>query len=170
MEHPDIASQYAASPQPRPDTPAHFDQASQSVSPESLADALASMFRSSATPPFSDLVGNLFGQSSPQQRADALNHLVQALGPLAATVGGAGVLGSLLGGLVQGSSAPRITPEQAAQIPSGEVSQLAARAEQHNPAIIDRLGSFYAQHPTVVKTLGATALAVALGHLRQRQH
>jgi hypothetical protein len=166
MEQRDIASQYAASPQPRPETPAHFDQISQSTPPESLGDALASMFRSNATPPFGDLVGNLFSQSNPQQRADALNHLVQALGPAAATLGGAGILGRLLGG-DQGQGAPRISPEQVSEIPASEVAQLASRAEQHNPGVVDRVGSFYAQHPALVKTLGAAALAVAMGHLRR---
>jgi hypothetical protein len=111
-------------------------------------------------------VGNLFSQSSPEQRADALNHLVQALGPAAATVGGVGILGRLLGGLGE-AGAPRLSPEQVSQIPASEVAQLAARAEQHNPGVIDRLGSFYAQHPTLVKTLGDAALAVAMGHLRR---
>jgi hypothetical protein len=169
MEQPDILSMYASSPRPRPDTPAHFDQVTQDTPRESLGGALASMFRSNATPPFSDMVTSLFDQSNPQQRADVLNHLVQALGPAASTAGGAGILGKLLGGLAPSSDPPRITAEQAAQISADDVTQLAAHAEQRNPSIVDRLGSFYAQHPSVVKTLGAAALAVALGHLRRRQ-
>lgn len=165
--NPEIARQYATSAQPQPETPEHFEQAAQSESPDSLGNALSSMFRSDATPPFGNMVASLFGQSNPQQRADVLNHLVQALGPAAASVGGAGILGQLLGGAQPGNP-PRITPEQAAQVSANDVSQLAAHAEQHNPSVIDRLGSFYAQHPTVVKTLGAAALAVALGHLRRR--
>jgi hypothetical protein len=165
MQAPDIG-QYAASPQPGPQTPAHFDQASQNSSPQSMGDALASMFRSSATPPFGELVASLFGSSSPQQRADVLNHLLQALGP-AAAAGGSGVVGQLLGALTRGGTQP-ISPEQAAQISPGDVSALAAHAQAHNPSVVDRLGSFYAQHPGVVKTLGAAALAVALGHLQRR--
>jgi hypothetical protein len=165
MEQPDT---YGGSASARSDIPAHFDEASQNASPDTLGDALASMFRSNATPPFSEMVGSLFGQSNPEQRADVLNHLVQALGPAAATLGGAGILGRLLGRLTPGSSAPRITPEQAAQVSANDVTQLAAHAEQHNPSIVDRLGSFYAQHPTLVKTLGAAALSIALGHLRRR--
>jgi hypothetical protein len=164
MERPDT---YGGS-QPRPDIPAHFDEASQSASPDILGDALASMFRSNATPPFSEMVGSLFGQSNPQQRADVLNHLVQALGPTATTAGGAGILGRLLGGLAPSSSVPRITPEQAAEVSANDVTQLAAHAEQRNPSVVDRLGSFYAQHPGVVKTLGAAALAIALGHLKRK--
>jgi len=168
MEQADIVNQYANSAQPRPETPAHFDQVTQSTSAESLGSALAAMFRSSSTPPFGDMVGSLFGESSPQQRADVLNHLTQVLGPAAATAGGAGILGKLLGGAQRASAAPGITAEQAAQVPPSEVTQLATRAEQHNPSVVDRLGSFYAQHPQLVKTLGAAALAVALGHMRRR--
>lgn len=164
MEQPEFAQPSGEVP-PQPE--AHFDEAAQSEPPESLGGALASMFRSDATPPFGSLVGSLFGQSNPQQRADVLNHLVQALGPAAASLGGTGILGQLLGGK-SGSPAP-ITPEQAAQVSANDVSQLASHAEQHNPSVVDRLGSFYAQHPTVVKTLGAAALAVTLGHLRRNK-
>jgi hypothetical protein len=52
-----------------------------------------------------------------------------------------------------------MTPEQ--------VQQIAAQAEQHNPGIVDRMGDFYAEHPTLVKTLGGAALAIALGHMAQ---
>jgi len=167
QQQPDFVSQYAASPQPRPETPAHFDQASQSASPENLGAALASMFRSNATPPFGEIVSSLFGSSNPQQRAEVLTHLTQALGPAAATAGGAGVLGQLLGALGQGDS-QRITPEQAAQVSPSDAGTLAAHAERQDPSVVDRLGSFYARHPQVVKTLGAAALAIALGHLRRR--
>lgn len=161
--HPDVPGA-----QPQPEAATQFDEATQRSSPESLGNALASMFRSNATPPFGDMVGSLFGQSSPQQRADALNHLVQALGPAAASLGGAGILGRLLGGVNPADPATRITPEQAAQVSANDVSQLAAHAEQRNPSVIDRMGAFYSQHPTVVKTLGAAALAIALGHMRRK--
>jgi hypothetical protein len=34
-----------------------------------------------------------------------------------------------------------------------------------DPAIMDKAASFYAQHPTLVKALGATALALLLSRI-----
>jgi hypothetical protein len=88
-------------------------------------------------------------------------------GLLSSLAGGA--LGNLggLGGLLGGGSQPQVTPEQASQMTPEQVQQIAAQAEQHNPGIVDRMGDFYAEHPTLVKTLGGAALAIALGHMAQ---
>ena len=162
----DLLNRYTGTPQPQADTPAHFDEAAQSSSVESLGSALSSMFRSDATPPFGQLVGSLFDRSNPEQRAGVLNHLVEALGPGAAGVGG-GILGKILGNTGSSGAAPSVTPEQASKLSPSEVTTLAAHAEQHDPSVVDRVGTFYAAHPTLVKSLGGLALAVALGHLRK---
>jgi hypothetical protein len=167
MQLSDIVNRYATSPQPQAETPAHFDEAARASSTESMGGALTSMFRSNSTPPFGEMVGSLFGQSSAEQRAGVLNHLVQSLGPAATTAGG-GILGKLFGQSAPGASPPSITPAQASQVSASDVAQLAAHAEQKNPGVVDSVGSFYAQHPTLVKTLGAAALAVALGHMRKQ--
>jgi hypothetical protein len=167
MQLSDIVNRYATSSQPQAETPAHFDEATRATSAESLGGALSSMFRSSSTPPFGEMVGKLFGESSPEQRAGVLNHLAQSLGPAATTACG-GVLGRLLGTQSAAAAAPSITPAQASQVSPGDVAQVAAHAEQQNPSVVDKVGSFYAQHPTLVKTLGAAALAVALGHMRKQ--
>lgn len=163
----DILDRYVGSPQPQADTGAHFDQAAATASPGQLGTALSSMFRSDATPPFAQLIGNLFNNSNPQQQAGVLNQLVQALGPAATSAGAGGILSQILGGAVPSSGVPNITPEQASQLSPADVTKLASHAEQHNPSVVDSLGSFYAQHPTLVKSLGGMALAVALGHLRR---
>jgi hypothetical protein len=49
------------------------------------------------------------------------------------------------------------------------VQQLAAHAEKANPSIVDSLSSFYAQHGTLMKTLGGAALTVALAKVAERQ-
>jgi hypothetical protein len=77
---------------------------------------------------------------------------------------GGGALGNLLGGNQQ---QPHVTPEQAAQVSPEQVQEIAAKAEQHNPGIVDRMGDFYSQHPDLVKAIGGAALAVALGHIAQ---
>ena len=108
------------------------------------------------------MVGNLFNQSNPQQQAGVLNQLVQAIGPGALSGVAGGILGRVLGG---GQTPGTITPQQASQFSPNDVTAIAAHAQQQDPSIVDRVGSFYAQHPTLVKTLGAVTLSAVMGHL-----
>lgn len=176
----DILQQYgggAAAPQGNVDD--HFDEVSRQVPQEHLGSGLAAAFRSDATPPFPQMIGGLFGQSNPNQQAGLLNQLMQSLGPMAMTGAAGGILGKLLGaggaaaptsGTLSGSAAtPAITPAQASTLSPADVGTLAAHAEQQDPSIVDRVGSFYAQHPTLVKSLGAVALSAILGHLRSQR-
>jgi len=164
----DILGEYGKSPQPQGDTPAHFDAVAAEASPSSLGSALTSMFRSNSTPPFGQTVGNLFGQSNPQQQAGILNQIIQSLGPAALGAAG-GVLSRVLGAQTPSSGAlPTVTPAQASQLSPADVTGLATHAEQANPSIVDTAGSFYAQHPALVKTLGVAALAVVMGHMQQK--
>lgn len=163
----DILKQYADPNNLQPDrVNAHFDEVAQQSNPNDLGGALASAFRSDATPPFGQIVGNLFGNSNPQQRAGILNQIIQSVGAggLASVAGG--VLGQVLGNAGASGAAPTITPEQASQISPADAAAIAAHAEKQNPSIVDRAGEFYAQHPTLVKSLGAAALAVVLGKMR----
>jgi hypothetical protein len=73
---------------------------------------------------------------------------------------------SSLAGLVRGGN--NVTPEQANQIPPETVQQLAEHAEKHNPSIVDQASEFYAQHPTLVKALGAGSLALIMSRLSRR--
>lgn len=94
-----------------------------------------------------------------------LNQLVASLGPgpLSQLAGG-GVLTGLLGG-----GAKAITPEQAQEVSPDLVQQLASHAEKSDPSVVDKASAFYAQHPTLVKTLGGAALSIALTKLAQRR-
>ena len=165
----DILNQYAGSARPQTDTNTHFDEAARQTSPGDLGSAISAMFRSDATPAFGQMVGGLFDRSNPQQQAGMLNQILQSLGPGALGAAG-GVLGSLLGtsGAAAGS-VPTITPEQASQLTPEQVQEIAAHAEHHDPSIVDRLGAFYAAHPTLVQSLGAAALAIGLSHLQSRR-
>jgi hypothetical protein len=140
-----------------------YQRAAETVPSSHLADALSEAFRSGQTPPFNQMVGSLFANSSPDQRAGILNHLMGAVGP--------GALGSLalgsLGGLLRGANA-NVSPEQAKQVSPEDVQQLAARAEQQNPSIIDHASQFYSQHPKLVQALGAGSLALIMSHLSKR--
>jgi hypothetical protein len=145
-----------------------FDQVVQAAPQSTLANGLAAAFQSNQTPPFGQMVGQLFGQSNNQQRAGILNTLIAAAGPaiLSQVLQGRG--GSGLGGLLGGGQS-QVTPEQAAQIPPDAVEQIASQAEQKDPSVIDRASEFYAQHPTLVKTIGGGALAIALAKIAQNQ-
>ncbi len=62
----------------------------------------------------------------------------------------------------------QVTPEEAERIPPDTVRRLASAAEKQDPSVVDKISQFYAQHPTVVKALGAGALGSALSKLTGR--
>lgn len=154
-----------------------FDQLAQNAPTSALADGLAAAFRSDQTPDFGQMAANLFSNSGNQQRAGILNTLIQAAGPalisqvLARGDGGGASSGSGLGsiiGLLTGGQ-QEVTPEQAAQVSPEAVQHLAEQAQTKDPSIIDRVSDFYAEHPTLIKTLGTAALTIALAKIAQRQ-
>jgi hypothetical protein len=141
-----------------------FDQVAQNAPRASMAQGVTEALRSDQTPPFSQMVSQLFDKSDPTQRAGMLNQMLRGIGPgvLSSIAGGA------LGNLFRGNEAPAaITPEQAAQMTPEQVRQIAEDAERHNPSIVDRMGDFYAEHPTLVKTIGGAALAIVLGRVAE---
>jgi hypothetical protein len=157
-----------------------FERATQSAPREAVAHGVTQALRSDQTPPFPQMVGQMFGQSNPNQQASMLNQLIAAAGPSLIGMlsgrggagnmgGGLGNLGGMLGNLLGGASGgqPQITPEQASQLSPEQVQEIAQKAEQENPGVVERMGDFYAEHPNVVKGLGAAALAIALGHMAQ---
>lgn len=185
----DLLQQYnGADPQRAPDTVNDdFDQLAQNAPPNALADGLAAAFRSDQTPAFGNMVSQMFANGNGQQRASILNTLLRTVGPtvlaqvlargggggggLAGLLGGGGGggLAGLLGGL-GGGGTPEVTPEQAAQVSPEEVAQIAEQAEREDPSIIERVSDFYARQPTLVKTLGAAALTIALAKIADRQY
>lgn len=165
----DILDQYAhPNAAPTADTEAHFDRAAAEASPDDLSRGIATALRSDATPPFGQSVGKLFSQSNPQQQAGLLNQLVQALGSGALSGVAGGILGRIVGETPAGAAPPPITPTQASQLSPDEVTSLATHAQSQDDSIVDKLSSFYAQHPTLVKSIGVAGLAIALGHMRQQ--
>ena len=154
----DILSRYtnpASAPTPSPED---IDHVTQAVSPDVLGKGISAALTSDQTPPMGSLVDQLFCASSPTQRAGLINQLISSLG-----AGGGGILGTLL------SHTPTepVTPEQASTIDPQQVQQAVTQAQQTDPSLGDTLGQFYAQHPTLVKTLGGAALAIALGRISQ---
>jgi hypothetical protein len=151
----DVLQQYRGAPVSAPPqkVSADFDNVAQAAPPATLANGLAAAFRSPTTPDFPQMIAQLFGQSNGAQQAGILNHLMQS----AAAAG--------LAVPPQGSS---LTPQQAQQVSPEAVQKLAQQVEARDPSIIDKASEFYAQHPTLMKGLGAVALAVVMSHVSRR--
>lgn len=148
-----------------------FHQVAQNAPPDLLTQGLSAMFRSDQTPPFAQMAGQLFGQANAGQQAGMLNQMLSGIGPtllssLAGGAGGAG-LASLLGQITQGGRAA-ITPDQVSQLTPEQVQLIAGHAERHNPGVIDQMSGFYAEHPTLVKTVGGAALSIVLAKMAER--
>ena len=146
-----------------------FDQMAQAAPQPAIADGLAEAFRSDQTPPFGQMLAQLFGQSDGPQRANILNTLIATLGPtimsqVLTRSGGSGLAGIL------GSGQRQVTPEQAAEIAPETIGQVAEEAERRDPSIIDSISNIYAQQPTLIKTLGGAALTIALAKIASRQY
>jgi hypothetical protein len=161
-----VLKQYSGNAAPNTaDATQHFDQVAQAAPPNVLAEGLSAVFKSDQTPAFGNLVSGLFSQSTGDQKAGVLNQLLSSVGPGAlAQLAGGGALASLLGG-----GATQVTPEQAQNISPELVQQLANHAEKADPSIVDKASAFYAQHTTLVKTLGGAALSIALAKVAERQ-
>jgi len=138
-----------------------YDNVAKSIPSGTLANGLSHAFRSEETPPFEQMLSGLYGQSNPDQKAGALNQLLGSLGPEASQM-----LSSLgLGGLAGATAGAAVTPHQAQQISPEAVQTLARQAATKDPSIMDRAAAFYAQHPTLVKSIGAGALAIMMSRI-----
>ncbi len=139
----------------------HIDAVTREAPKDELGRGVAEAFRSDETPPFSDMVGSLFEKASPEQRTAMLNAIVEKLGPGAL----AGVAGGALAGH-EGANTPSILLDKASQISPRDVRDVVSTAAAGEPGLMDRMGQFYAEHPDLVKTLGAGALAVVLAKMK----
>jgi len=154
-----------AAAQPAPDVHAHFDQAVQAAPTSVIAEGLTAAFNSDKTPAFAQMLSTLFNNSSGDQKAGMINQLLSSVAPgaLSQVLSGAGLAGIL------GAGKTQLTPDQAQKLSPEAVQQLATHAQNSNPSIVETVSSFYAQHPTLVKTLGGTVLSVALAKVAERQ-
>lgn len=118
--------------------------------------------RSDQTPPFGDMVDQLFGNSNSGQQAGVLNKILGNLGLGALSGVAGGVLGRMLA-----PGPTQITPDQASQLSPEQVSVIAAHAEKTQPGIVDEVSSFCAQHSGLIKMLGGAALAVTMVKMKQ---
>jgi len=161
-----LLEQYAGGAAPAGNVEDHFDQVAQNVPCGSLATGVAAAMRSGAMPPFSQIASQLFANANGGQQASMLNTLIASAGPelLQSFLGNNA--GSAIGSLLQGGQT-QVTPDQAASIPPEEVQALAAHVHQGNPSVIDDVSSVFSEHPTLFKSLGSAAMALAVQHISQ---
>ena len=154
-----------AAAQPAPDVHAHFDQVAQAAPASAIAEGLTAAFKSDKTPAFGQMLSTLFNSSNGEQKAGMLNQLMSSVSPVILTqvLSGAG-----LAGLV-GAGKTQLTPDQAQKLSPEAVQQLATHARNSNPSVVESASKFYAQHTTLIKTLGGSALTVALAKIAERQ-
>jgi hypothetical protein len=149
-----VLAQYtsgAASPQ---DAAAHFDQVAQAADPATLAQGVSAVMHSDQTPPFAQIVSQLFTSATPDQKTAMLNTLL-ASAP-------ANLRGEISGMMPGAGGSTAVTATQAASTSSDTVAKIAQRLHDQGPGVVDKMSSFYAQHPTLVKTLGSAAMIIAM--------
>ena len=143
--------------------PQQIDQITREASRDELKSSVGEALRSKETPQLSQIVADMFERASPQDRADILNTLVEKLGPGAL----AGVAGGALAGH-EGADTPQVPLDKATQITPAQVRDVVTTARSADePGLFDRMSGFYAEHPELVKTLGAGALMIALARMKQ---
>jgi hypothetical protein len=163
----DILEQYAGQALATPPASTHddFSTVASQASPDALGAGIAQALRNPQGGSFGASVERLFESSDPNQKAGLLAQLLQAVGP--------SVLSSIAGGSFArfaqgGGGTPAVSPADVSAVTPAQAGQLATEAQRSDPGVIDRVGSFYARHPMVVKALGAAALALAMNHLSKR--
>lgn len=153
-----MLTQYATGAAPGGDPAAHFDQMAQSVDSGVIAQGLAAAMRSSDTPPFAQMVSNLFAHGNADQKMAMISTLLSSLSPeqrarITSMIPG-------LSSVVSGTATP-------AAIPPSAVQSLAEHVEQHDAGIVEKMSQLYAEHPALVKTLGSVAMMIALRKIAQ---
>ena len=151
----ELLKQYTAKTAPTGDVGAHFQQVAESVDSGTLAGGIADALRSDKTPPFSQLVSQLFGSGSGEQKSAMINTLLSAI-PAEQRA----KLSSMIPGLT--GIGDKITTSATKNFSVTDVEKLAKHAEQQDGTVVDKMGAIYAQHPALFKTLGAGALAIAM--------
>src|SRR5688572_28167748 len=84
-----------------------FDQVANEAEPDEIREGLVEAFNSDDTPPFEEMVSQLYERSDPQQRAGLLEQILGSLGGGAAGGAAGGLLGDLLRNATRGG---RISP------------------------------------------------------------
>jgi hypothetical protein len=158
---------------PPPQVLEDFDRVANEASPEDIEVGLEDAFNSEVTPPFEQMVAQLYDESDDDQRAGVLNEILGSLGgagQVAPAVGG-GVLGGALGGLLRraGQGNTRVSPADARSIPARDIEIAAAEARRQNPGIVQKISRFDARNPQLGQVLGQAALSILMSGMARRR-
>jgi hypothetical protein len=161
----DLAARYAANSNQAGTENTHedFQQVVEAAPRDVVRHGIANMFRSDQTPPFPEMVSNLFSQSNQNQKTGLLNQLLSSVEPDALSrIPGLSSLAGLTGATGKNTQtlATQLSPEQ--------VQQIATHVQNQDPSIIDRVSEFYTQHPGLMKAVGSLALSIAMKHMMRR--
>ncbi|MDF3036478.1 MAG: hypothetical protein K0S28_1752 [Paucimonas sp.] len=150
----------------------HFEQVARELPMEDVSLGLKEAFLSERTPSFADLVGLLFRQANPQEKAGMLSHLLRGMPSpgIASLLGGGGASSPIGGVLAMAGSGEIINVSEAAasQIEPEQFEEIAHRAEQETPEIVEHMSAFLATNPALAKMLGNGPLSLALEKIAQR--
>ena len=163
----DVLSRYQQPASPPPDVLDDFDVVAREASEEDLEYGLEEAFRSEETPPFEQMLGQLFEESDDDQRAEVVNRIGESLGPAALGGLASGPLADVIRRAVQNRRA--VSARDMHNIPAREIEKVAADAARADPGIMQRVSRFYARHPQLVRTLGQAALAIAMSRMGARR-
>jgi hypothetical protein len=133
-----------------------FEEVAHRAPRSALAEGLAAAFRMEDAPPFGQSVAHLFSQADADRKADLLNRVL-SIAPSSASR-------EMLNFL----TSRKISPEEAQTVPPNKVERLANEAQQKNPAVVDRVADFFAEHPNLVKKLSVGTLAAVIASIGRR--
>jgi hypothetical protein len=159
----ELLMQYATGGAPAGDIATHFQQVAQSVDSAALTQGIAAALRSDKTPPFSELVSQLFTSGSSEQKSAMLKTLVSVIPPerrqqISTVIPELGSVLPVSGDVISTKVAP------------DSVQKLAQHAEKQDASIVEKMSAVYAAHPALVRTLGATAMTIAMRAIAERRH
>jgi hypothetical protein len=169
----DVLARYQSRPNPPPPNVLDdFDRVSNELTADDLAPGLEDAFNDDDTPPFEEMVGQLYERSDDDMRAGLMNEIVNSLGGGQALATGAagGLFGGVLGDLIrrrQGREA--ITARDMHNVPAREIERAAAAAKGQNPNIVQTISRFYARHPRLVQGLGQAAISILMSGMARRR-
>jgi hypothetical protein len=161
-----VLKQYsgAGATNPGPAVAEHFDQVASAVPASTLAEGVAhALNTTSAGSGLGQTVSQTYAQGSGDQKAGILNTLVASVGTMTASK----MLGSTAAQALNSGSP--LSAQQAQQVSPNMVQQLADQAAQSDNSVVNRMSAFYAQHPSLVKGMGASAMALVMSKLANRR-
>ena len=143
-----------------------FEEVAHEAGPDAMQDGIAEAFRADETPPFEEMVAQLFENSEPHVRAGLLDNLLAGLKPTAVGVAGGGLTDIWR----RYAAGARVSADRAARVDPAEVQEVARQARKQNPGVLERVSRFYARYPDLVRSLGEVAMGIALSRMARRTH